>query len=105
MPALLTEGIQDDDIPNLTPNAKYDSEDSENKSDGKDEQILTSAHIIHLARKIKMTSSAKKDKSKKRSMLFDNRGFPNPQDGYEAMLPETSGGGLLRKRKHPALPF
>ena len=86
-------------------NDKYDSDSSDDESDGKAKQNLTSAHIIHLARKRKMPDSAKKGISKKRSVLFDDRGFPNLQDGYEAMLPETHGGGLLRKHKHPAPPL
>ena len=36
------------------------------------------------------------------SPLFNDRGFPNPQNSYESMLPEVSAGRLIRKRKHPS---
>ena len=44
--------------------------------------------------------------SKKRSYLdlssplFDDRGFPHPQDKWESMLPEAKAGRLIRKRVH-----
>ena len=34
------------------------------------------------------------------SPLFDDRGYPNPQDDWESMLPEVKAGRLIRKRRH-----
>ena len=34
------------------------------------------------------------------SPLFDDRGFPHPQDEWENMLPEVKAGRLIRKRLH-----
>ena len=34
------------------------------------------------------------------SPLFDDRGFPHPQDEWESMLPEAKVGKLIRKRVH-----
>ena len=47
-----------------------------------------------------------KDQNKKKeqkqyvSPLFDDRGYPNPQDEWESMLPEVKAGRLIRKRIH-----
>ena len=34
------------------------------------------------------------------SPLFDDRGYPNPQDEWESMLPKLKSGHLIRKRVH-----
>ena len=34
------------------------------------------------------------------SPLFDDRGFPHPQDEWESMLPEVKAGRLIRKCRH-----
>ena len=39
------------------------------------------------------------------SLLFDNRGFPDQQDDWEAILPEVKTGALIRKRKHIVTPL
>ena len=46
--------------------------------------------------------SAKSNRARPKyvSPLFDNRGFPDPQDEWESMLPEVKNGRLLRKRVH-----
>ena len=56
---------------------------------------------ICVAPKSKAQASAKKRK-RLVNPLFDNRGFPNPHDNWEAMLPEVKAGRLIRKRKHNA---
>ena len=37
------------------------------------------------------------------SPLFDDRGYPDPQDEWDAMLPEVKAGRLIRKRRHNPL--
>ena len=36
------------------------------------------------------------------SPLFDDRGYPHPQDEWESLLPEVKAGRLIRKRRHDA---
>ena len=42
----------------------------------------------------------KQRSNKYASPLFDDRGFPHPQDEWESMLPEVKAGRLIRKRRH-----
>ena len=42
----------------------------------------------------------KKEQKQYVSPLFDDRGYPNPQDEWESMLPEVKAGRLIRKRIH-----
>ena len=43
---------------------------------------------------------AKQRRNKYVSPLFDDRGFPYPQDEVESMLPEVKVGRLIRKPRH-----
>ena len=36
------------------------------------------------------------------SPLFDDRGFPHPDDEWDSLLPDVKAGHLIRKRKHAA---
>ena len=42
----------------------------------------------------------KQRRNKYVSPLFDDQGFPHPQDEWESMLPEVKAGCLIRKRHH-----
>ena len=42
----------------------------------------------------------KKEQKQYISPLFDDRGYPNPQDEWESMLPEVKAGRLIRNRIH-----
>ena len=43
---------------------------------------------------------AKRKKFSYLSPLFDDHGFPHPQDEWETLLPEVKAGRLIRKRLH-----
>ena len=36
------------------------------------------------------------------SPLFDDRGFPHPDDEWDSLLPDVKAGNLIRKRRHAA---
>ena len=51
-------------------------------------------------RSSKGNKPAKRRKVSYVSPLFDDRGFPHPQDEWETLLPEVKAGRLIRKRLH-----
>ena len=53
---------------------------------------------IRVAKKRKAPSSLK---ARKRHVFLDDRGFPDPMNDFEYMLPEVRGE-FIRKRRHPA---
>ena len=63
----------------------------------------TPAQPIRVAARPKSRRKGPRTKQKSNkyvSPLFDDRGFPHPQDEWESMLPEVKAGRLIRKRRH-----
>ena len=66
-----------------------------------DESVApTPIRVAPKRRSRKKSAKSKRERRKYVSPLFDNRGFPDPQDEWESMLPDVKDGRLLRKRVH-----